>query len=191
LTQNVNSGDTGPVGGLSGRIIDPNVKEMPKNPFDFIWESENLLARKLPAPPPPVQTEALSDQPINQEDSTVFQSSHHELANVHTLSATTLETSIANTTANDITATNGKSNYKKSSSKKTKSSKSSSRNKPSKDDNEKIFLVDEFNKQQHVSSTSNISGVDLSTQLTNNNSCDKPAINTTNDKKLTKIDNSS
>lgn len=180
---------------LNGRIIDHKVKEMPKNPFDFIWEPENMLSKKLPAPLQvvPGGVNGGSRAPgtgASAEDSSVFQSAsacNHELVNANTLSATTLETSIANTTANE-NVTTAKPSYKKASKKsKSKSANKGSSKWPAKDA-EKIFLVDEFNKQLS-NSASNISGVLMNdSTLSVDNSGSKPT--SANEKKLTMIDSS-
>lgn len=160
----------------SGRIMDTSVKEMPKNPFDFIWDSEGLLAENKDQIR--TQTKCNDDLESTRNRSLVgTNTANSELVNNNTQSATTLETSTVNTT-NEITT---KPVYtKKSSSKKSKNSKRSSSKSKKRPDNEKILLVDEFNKQHSNSSNSVLNESIVSTKNENSN-----------ENGLTKVENSS
>lgn len=170
---------------IGAHRIDSNVKEIPKNPFDFIWDSESLL-KKLPLPtrPPASSTTMMTSRNnnnsvvvIDEPSSATFAANSgvaahsQELVNANTVSATTLETSIANTTVNDGMAgvsSGGSRRHKspssnKKSSKKSKGGKSSQKsNKVPREDLDKVFLVDEFNKQQTRVSTGNLSPAESS-----------------------------
>lgn len=178
-------------------MIDKSVKEMPKNPFQFIWEvSENLLSggnKKQQQLPTPASSCAVTPSPhlpqagahhatSNDEATTAVSATHNpELNNPNTLSVLTLETSVTNTSH---TANDGSKEKKSAASKKTTSSRSSSSASPQ----ERLFLVDEFNK--HQQSTSNISSAlndDSLLSVNNNSNSSKSEIK----KSMTQVENSS
>lgn len=179
-------------------MIDKSVKEMPKNPFQFIWEvSENLLSggnkkqQQLPTPasscavtPSPHLPQAGAHHASNDEVTTTISAAHNpELNNPNTLSVLTLETSVTNTSH---TANDGSKEKKSAASKKTTSSRSSSSASPQ----ERLFLVDEFNK--HQQSSSNISSaLNDDSLLSVNNNSNNVSSKSEIKKSMTQVENSS